>query len=266
MVIIGERINSTRPKIHEAIKDRNASVIIKEASAQLAAGANFLDVNCAVTAGDEVQDMDWLVSVVQSEIKNVSLCIDSPSYLAIERGLKIYKAGGKLMVNSITADENRLKHILPLALKYNANLVALTMDSHGMPDTAAERFEIARRIYERTRRDGFKAENLYFDPLIRPIATEPKQAQEFLGAIPMIKSLSGVKTICGLSNVSFGLPNRKLINSVFLVMALQAGLDAAILDPLDSHAISSITASKALLCNDEYCAGYIKAFREGKLV
>ncbi|MFH0763493.1 MAG: dihydropteroate synthase [Candidatus Omnitrophota bacterium] len=266
MIIVGERINSTRPKIQEAIKTRNMAYILKEARSQLANGAAFVDINCAVTSGDEIQDVDWIVSVIQSGIKDVSICIDSPNYLAIERALKVYKAGGELMINSITADEHRMSTILPLAKQYGAKLIALTMDERGMPDDAGGRFEIARSILDRVKKRGFNEENLYFDPLIRPISTEPNQAYEFLMSIPRIKSLGKVKTICGLSNVSFGLPNRKLINSSFLAMAIAAGLDAAILDPLDSHVMSSIAAAKALLCHDDYCAEYIKAYREGKLV
>jgi 5-methyltetrahydrofolate--homocysteine methyltransferase len=266
MIIIGERINSTRPRIQDAIKHRNTALILKEARAQLDAGADYIDINCAMTSGDEVQDMDWLVSVIQSDFTDVNLCIDSPNYLAIDRALKVYKGKGSLMINSITGEEDRLRTIMPLARTHNAKLIALTMDNSGMPDTAEARAEIAKKIFDRVTKDGFRADDLYFDPLIRPISTEPNQAHEFLRSIPMIKKLGGVKTICGLSNVSFGLPNRKVINASFLAMAVQSGLDAAILDPTDKHVVSSITAARALLCNDEYCAGYIRAFREGRLV
>jgi 5-methyltetrahydrofolate--homocysteine methyltransferase len=204
--------------------------------------------------------------VIQSNISGVSLCIDSPNYRAIERALKVYNGGGKLMINSITGDEERIKTIMPLARDNNAKLIALTMDESGMPDTAEDRFRIAKKIFERVTGDGFRAEDIYFDPLVRPIATEPKQAYEFLRSIPMIESLGKVNTICGLSNVSFGLPNRKVINAAFVSMAANSGLDAAILDPTDKYVVSAITASMALLCNDEYCAEYIRAFREGKLV
>lgn len=266
MLIIGERINSTRTKIQEAIKARNAAHILKEALSQLEAGANFIDVNCAVTSGDEMQDIDWAISVIQSEKKDVNLCIDSPNHLAIERALTVYKGKGSLMINSITADEERIKTILPLAIKYNTKLVALTMDEKGMPDTAHQRFEVAKRILDRVRQDGFSPENLYFDSLIRPISTEPRQAKEFLESIPLIKSLGPVKMTCGLSNVSYGLPQRATINSAFLAMAIYKGLDAAILDPLDKHVMSAAVASKALLEMDEYCGSYIKAFRAGQLV
>ena len=265
MLIIGERINSTRAHIQEAMKARNSSFIVKEARKQIEAGADFIDVNCAMSLGDEVQDTDWVISVIQSEIGDVSICIDSPNYLAIQRALEAYRAKGKLFINSITGERARIDLIVPLAVKYKTGLIALTMGDGGMPNSAEERFAIAKDILAKVSDKGFKAENLYFDPLIRPISTEPEQVKEFLRSIPMIKSL-GVKTICGLSNVSFGLPDRKVINSTFAAMAIYSGLDAAILDPTDKNIISSIRASRALLSDDEYCAEYIKAFREGRLI
>ena len=265
MLIIGERINSTRAHIQEAMKARSAAFMIKEAKKQVEAGADLIDINCAMSLVDEVQDMDWVISVIQSEIKDVSICIDSPNYLAIQRALEAYRADGDLFINSITGEQDRIDKIVPLAVKHNTKLIALTMGSGGMPHSAEERFSIAKDILARVADKGFKAENLYFDPLIRPISTEPAQVKEFLRSIPMIKSL-GVKTICGLSNVSYGLPNRKVINSTFLAMAMYAGLDAAILDPTDKNIISSFKASGALLCDDEYCAEYIRAFREERLI
>lgn len=266
MLIIGERINSTKEKIKEAIGDKDIAFIANVARAQVEAGAEYIDVNCAVTNGSELTDMDWVLSVIQSEIKDANICIDSPNYLAIEAALRSYHSNGSLVINSISGDESRIKSILPLAMKYDTKVIALVMDEKGMPHTAQERFEVARKIYERVKAEGFNVENLYFDPLIRPIATEPNQAIEFLKSIALIKCLDGVKTVCGLSNVSFGLPNRRLVNGTFLTMAMQSGLDAAILDPLDKHIISSLRASEALLGRDEYCADYIRAFREGKLI
>ena len=265
MIIIGERINSTRAHIQEAIDARDAAYIVKEAAAQIDAGANFIDVNCAMSLGDELQDIDWVISVIQSELKGAGICIDSPNHLAIERAIQVYKGGGKLFINSITGEDDRMKRIVPLAVKSKANLIALTMDESGMPNTAEERLEMAKKILIKVGDLGLPEENLYFDPLIRPVSTEPTQAKEFLRSIPMIKGLGNVKTICGLSNVSYGLPNRKLINSVFLTMAIQAGLDAAILDPTDNRIMSNIAASGALLGTDEYCAEYIAAFRQDRL-
>ena len=264
MLIVGERINSTRNKIQEAIGKRDSAFIVKEASRQLSAGAAFIDVNCAVTSGDELQDMEWVLSVLQSELPDISISIDSPSHLAIDRAIKAYKAKGALMINSITAEGSRIDSILPLALKANAKLIALTMDDKGMPDTAEDRLKIAGAILDRVKKDGFDPKNLYFDPLIRPISTEPAQAKEFLKAIPMIKGL-GANTICGLSNVSFGLPDRKLVNATFLAMAVYAGLDAAILDPAEKLMNSNLKASLAITGQDDYCSDYIKAFRDGNL-
>lgn len=265
MLIIGERINSTRSKIQEAIKDRNTGHILSEAEKQLAAGAAYIDVNCAVTMGDELQDMDWVLSVIQSAMPGVNICIDSPNYRALEKGLKICTSKEKPFVNSITAEDARIDTVLPLAVKYKTKLVALTMDDKGMPGTAGERLVIAKSICDKVKKAGFDLADLYIDALIRPISTEPDQAREYLKSIKMIKAL-GVKTICGLSNVSYGLPNRGLINSIFLAMALDEGLDAAIIDPTEKHMASSIAASNALLGSDEYCGEYIRAFREGKLI
>jgi 5-methyltetrahydrofolate--homocysteine methyltransferase len=265
MLIIGERINSTRAHIQEAMKARNAAFIIKEAKKQIDAGAGFIDINCAMSLGDELQDIDWVISVIQSEIGDVSICIDSPNYLAIKRALETYRAKGELFINSITGEQERIDRIVPLAVKHNTKLIALTMSEGGMPNSAEERFAIAKEILSKVSEKGFRAESLYFDPLIRPISTEPEQAKEFLKSIPMIKSL-GAGTVCGLSNVSYGLPDRKVINSIFLAMAIQSGLDAAILDPTEKQIISSIAAAEALTCKDEYCGEYIKAFREGRLI
>lgn len=265
MLIIGERLNSTRLKVREAIKDRDASRILNEARSQLAAGAAYIDVNCAMTSQDELQDMDWVLSVIQSQIPGVNICIDSPNYLALEKGLKVCTSKESPFINSITAEELRINTVLPLAIRYKTKLVALTMDEKGMPNTAEERFEIAKHIFNSVKKSGFNTDELYIDALIRPVSTEPEQAREYLKSIKMIKGL-GVRTICGLSNVSFGLPNRGLINSIFLAMAMDEGLDAAIIDPTERHIAATLAASNALLGADEYCGEYIKAFREGKLI
>lgn len=265
MLIIGERINSTRKEVYEAIKSRNAAFLERELDRQIRGGANFIDINCAVTSQDEVQDMDWVISVIQSKSQNVNLCIDSPNFLAISKAMQVYKGTGELMINSITGEESRIKTIVPLAVLRKTKLIALALDDRGMPNTADERVEITQGIIEKVQAVGFNKEDLYIDPLIRPISTEPDQAKEFLNAITRIKSL-GVKVVCGLSNVSYGLPDRVVINSTFLAMAMLAGLDAAILDISDKHISSIIAASRAILCQDENCVRYIKAFREGKLI
>ena len=210
--------------------------------------------------------MDWAISVLQSAIPEIGLCIDSPNYLAIEKALAVYKGTGGLFINSITGEESRIAKITPLAVRYDTKLIALTMDEKGMPNTAEDRFTLAKTIAGRVKALGFNMENLYFDALIRPISTEADQAREFLRSIPMIKTIDKAKTICGLSNVSFGLPSRGTVNATFLAMAVQAGLDAAIIDPTDLHISSALAASQALMGADEYCAGYLQAFRNKKLI
>jgi len=267
MLVIGERLNSTRSSIREAISQRNAAHILNEVKLQMDAGAEYIDVNCAATAGDELNDVDWIINVIQAEIPDVSLCLDSPNYLAIERGLKAYKGKGGLFINSITAEDARIDVIMPLASQYGTKLIALTMNEKGMPETAGERLAIAEYIVERAHKAGFSAGDLYIDALVRPISTEPVQAVEYLKSIKMIRGLGGgARTVCGLSNVSYGLPHRGLINSIFLAMAMTEGLDAAITDPCEKHIAASLAASNALMAGDEYCAEYIKAFRAGKLI
>src|SRR3989338_3284780 len=148
MLIIGERINSTRANIQKAIRLRNAAALAKEAKGQFARGARILDINCAMGLDNEPDDLDWAISVVQSELPLAGVCVDSPNYLAITRALSVYKGGGDVFINSITGEAARIEEILPLALKYNAKLIALTMDENGMPASRLERRDIASRILD----------------------------------------------------------------------------------------------------------------------
>jgi cobalamin-dependent methionine synthase I len=261
MKIIGERINATRKDINKAIAGQDVKFIQQEASAQVCAGADLLDVNCGIGTKEEAS-IEWVVRAIQ-EVTQVGLVIDSPDPRVLEKGLGACK--GKAMVNSITAEPGRTQTILPLVRKYGASVVALTMDEKGMPETARQRFDIACRILEETDRHGIPRSDVYFDPLVRPISTEPSQGREFLEAIKLIKALPEVMTVCGLSNISFGLPERGVLNSNFLTMAIFAGLDAALVDPLNKKIMAAIRAGEALLGRDEYCMNYITAVREGKI-
>lgn len=262
MLIIGERINSSRKTIDRAIEARDAKVIQQEAKAQVEAGAQMLEVNCGTRIDTEPEDMAWLVKTVQGAVDR-PLSIDSPNPKAIEAGLAVHK--GRAMVNSITAEAGRAGGILQLVKKYNSQLVALLMDEKGMPQTSEERLAIAKKIMGLATEYGIREEDLYLDPLVRPVSTEPKQVGEVLKTIRSIRSLGRVKSIVGLSNISFGLPRRSLINRAFLAIVLEAGLDAAIIDPTDPEMITTLKATNAVLGKDEYCLEYIAAHREGKL-
>jgi len=262
-IIVGERINSSRKPIAAALQSKDRPFIRKEAGLQKGAGASMLDVNCAFNSKDEVSDMEWLVRIVQEETGSLPLSIDSPNAKAIEAGLRQHK--GKALINSITLEKDRAEAILPIVKKYNADVIVLVMDEKGMPSTAGESIKLVERAIKLTQKHGIPAENLYIDPLVRPISSEPKQALEVLEAVKLIRSEYKIKTICGLSNISFGLPERSTLNSVFLAMMLNAGLDAAILDPLNKKIKAVLKASDALLARDDFCKEYIKSFRSGEL-
>lgn len=259
---IGERINSSRKPIACAIEAKDEVFIRKEARLQKEAGAHMLDVNCAFNSKDEIADMEWLVEVVQGET-GLPLSIDSPNPEAIEAGLR--KHSGEALINSITLEERKAKTILPLIKKYNAQIIILVMDEKGMPSTANGRLELAGRALELAKEHGISTDDIYIDPLVRTISSEPKQGLEVIEAVKLIKSKYNLKVICGLSNISFGLPERGILNSVFLAMMLSSGLDAAILDPTNPKIRAVLKASEALLGRDEFCREYIKSFRVGEL-
>lgn len=262
MLIVGERINTSRHAIEPAVKNRDKDLILQVAREQIAAGASFVDVNAGTLVDEEPEALKWLVQTIQSEI-DVSLCIDSPNPLAIEAALKVHK--GKAMVNSVTAEEERFERIASLVKDYGASVVALCMDGVEIPQGAQGRFEVASVLVERLTSMGIPIEDIYIDPLVQPISTGAESGLVVLETISQImEGFKGIHTICGLSNISFGLPSRKLLNQTFLVMCMMAGLDSAILDPLDNRIMALIKAGNAILAKDEFCLEYITAYRDGK--
>ncbi|MFH0732705.1 MAG: dihydropteroate synthase [Candidatus Omnitrophota bacterium] len=272
MLIIGERINSSRKPIAQAISTRDSSFLINEASSQIKSGADFIDINCAVRLEKESEDLIWLMELLQSKL-GMPISIDSPDAQVISRALKVHK--GKPFINSITAESDKFKHISSILKNIDCFVVALTMDDKGMPHNSSERLRIARRLVDSLKNAGITPDNIYIDPLVKPISSEPDQANEFLKTVRALKK-DGIKTIGGLSNVSYGLPQRRVLNAAFLSLAIEAGIDAAIIDPTEEltnkvikkHALADEIfkiAQKALLGEDSYCMNYIKAFRAGKL-
>ena len=263
MLIIGERINTTRKSINNAVEARNMELIRGEAIKQAEAGADLIDVNAGTRLKTEVADMEWLVNVVQ-EAGDSRLCIDSPNPLAIEAGLKL--ATQKALVNSITGEAERVEAIMPMVKEHGSSVVALTMDETGMPKTGEDRHQIACKIVDMIAEYDIPMDDVYFDPLVEPIGSSPQQGLALLEGIKLIRSsFPDAHIICGLSNISFGLPGRKLLNRTFLSMAMNAGIDAAIMDPTDNLLMSAVVASRALLAQDDFCLEYISAWREGKL-
>jgi len=262
MLIIGELINTSRKAIKEAVEKKDADYIKQIAKQQMESGAHYIDVNCGTMVFNEVETMEWLVNTVQEAV-DAPLSIDSPDPKVIEAGLKLVKYG-QSMINSISNEKERFNSILPLVVKYNAKIVALCMDDTGMPETGEDRVRIANSLYRKLTEAGVPAESIYFDPLVKPISAVEKAGVEVLESIKLIKSLyPEVHFTCGLSNVSYGLPNRKVLNRLFVVQTMTMGMDGYILNPNDKEMMGVIYASQALLGQDSYCMNYLTAHRKG---
>jgi 5-methyltetrahydrofolate--homocysteine methyltransferase len=263
ITIIGERLNSTRRAVAAALAERNSEFVRNEALRQAQAGAHFLDVNAAAAVSREIEDLRWMIAVVQEAV-DTPLCIDSPDPKAIAAGVEA--ARGEIMVNSITAERQRAEAVLRIVRDRGARVVGLTMGEAGTPERPQQRRDLAAAIADLAASYDVPADRVYIDALVRPVSTEAAQGRAFLEALRLIReSVPGVRLVCGLSNVSFGLPNRALLNRTFLAMAMAAGLDAAILDPLDAQLMATARAGCALLEMDDYCMAYLAAHREGRL-
>jgi 5-methyltetrahydrofolate--homocysteine methyltransferase len=262
MIIIGERINTSRKGIAEAVRKKDSEFIKIEAKKQANLGADFIDVNCGTNISTEVEDLKWVVDVAQSAVDK-PLCLDSPNHKAIEAGLSVHK--GRAFINSVTAEKKRIDAILPFVKKNDCFLVGLAMVDTGVPTTAEERLQAAGQILKAVERYGINKDMLYIDAVVQSVATDSRQGIEFLKALQLIKLTFGLKTIAGLSNVSFGLPKRSVLNASFLAMAIAFGLDAAIIDVTDPRIYSTLKAANTLVGNDQFCQEYISAFRSGKL-
>jgi len=268
MLVIGERINASNRSVAEAIDRWDEECVANMARAQVAAGVDFIDVNAGAgrsSGRDGVATMEWLVEVVQAATDK-PLAIDSDSPEVIEAALRKYR-GEKLIINSVNAEPERLESIGRLAAEHQTWLVALAMGAEGIPDKVEERLAACEMILTCLSRLGVQTEQIFFDPLLLPIAVDSTQGVVTLKTIEEIKSrYPAARTIMGLSNVSYGMPNRKLINRAFLLMAAYAGLDAVILDPIDAKMMSLIKVADMLTGNDPACRSYIRAYRKGTII
>lgn len=263
MLIIAERINASRKYIAQAISSKNVAFIQGEAKAQDLAGADYIDVNAGTFVGEEAQKLQWVIESVQ-EITEKPLCIDSPDPAVLQAMVPLVKKTP--MINSITLEPERLEGIIPIVAENRAKVIALCQSESSMAETADEKLKLAERLVEKVTAAGIPLDDLYIDPLVYPLSTNPQSAVATLEAIKRIMiSFPGVHTTCGLTNVSHGLPSRKLINRSFLVAAITCGLDSAILDPTDKHLFAALKAALVVNGRDDYCMNFITAFREGKI-
>ena len=264
MLVVAERLNCTRKRIKAAVVDRDADLIQGEARSQVEAGADYVDVNSATGVETELDDMKWMIEQVRA-VTDTPLSVDTASQAVMRTGLELH-GPGQPMLNSITGERERLEAMLPLAAEFGTLVVALAMDDSGMPETIDARLAAVETILAEADRLGVQRENLYIDPLIRPVSTNPTHPSDCLETVRRIKAeFAPLKTIGGLSNVSFGLPRRNLLNRVFVAFMVEAGIDAGIIDPLEPGVMATICAAEALLNRDEFCMRYITAERDGRL-
>lgn len=260
--IIGERINPTgKKRFQQALKDSDFDYVLAQGVSQADAGADILDVNVGVPGLDEVFLMRKCVMGLQATT-DMPLQIDSNDANAIEAGLRAFC--GKAIVNSVNGETEKLKKILPLVKKYGAAVVGLTMDERGIPETAEERFEIAKRILAACESYGIPKKDVFIDCLCLTVSASQSSALETLKAVRMVKEKLGLHTVLGVSNISFGLPNRELINSTFLSLAMENGLDLPIINPNISAMTDTVAAFKLLKGFDDGCQSFVERFAEVK--
>ena len=265
MIIIGELINGTRKAVKQAIADKNADFITDLARQQAEAGADFIDCNPGTTGDAEITDIEWLVKLVQG-VTDKPISFDTPNGVALQRALEVYEGKATPMINSITLEAERIANTLPIIAESGVNCVALALGDDGMPCMAGQRENTALQLINRLLEAGVAADHIYLDPVIAPLSTDASVGQQILQAIRVIhEEFPQVHITAGLSNVSFGLPLRKLLNRVFMTICMTAGLDSAICDPLNQNLMAEIIAAEALLGRDEWCMNYITASRAGKL-
>jgi 5-methyltetrahydrofolate--homocysteine methyltransferase len=258
--MIGERINPTGRKILAAeMKVGDYSRVEADAIAQVAAGAQMLDINAGIPLADEPAILAEAIRRVQAVV-DVPLCIDSSIIEALEAGLAAYQ--GRALVNSTTAEEEVLERVLPLVKKYDAAVVGISNDETGISEDPDVRFEIAKRIVEHAADYGIKAADVIIDPLVMPIGAIGGAAQQVFALCKRLREELKVNTTCGASNISFGLPNRHGINNAFLPMAIGAGMTSAIVNPLHEGLIQAVRAADVLAFNDPDCKQWILNYRE----
>ncbi|MGO0123150.1 methyltetrahydrofolate cobalamin methyltransferase [Desulfothermobacter acidiphilus] len=263
MLLIGERINGMFRDIREAIQRRDPEPVRQRAISQTRGGARYLDINTgpAVTSEEQPAVMAWLVQVAQGA-SPLPCCLDSTNPEAIEAGLKVHR--GKAIINSTTVEAWKMELYFPMAVKYGAALIGLTMNEKGVPKDANDRLALAMELVAHADAYGLPMEDLFIDPLVLPVNVGQDHGPEVLETIRQVKLLASPppRTVVGLSNISQGCPHRPLINRTFLAMAMACGLDAAIADVEDEELVNVAATANLILNREVYCDSYLKTFRQ----
>jgi cobalamin-dependent methionine synthase I len=259
--IIGEKINGTRARVVQAIQARDHNFIRTLAVKQAQAGATWLDVNAGTRQASEPDDLIWLVETIQSVVE-IPLCLDSANPQALAAAIQVVERTP--MINSINGEKQRLEGILPLVAEHGCQVIALAMDGKGVPEVSTQRMDVIRDVMQAIRTCGVPDEHVYLDPLAMALATNTQSALVTLETIRAIRDeYPEAHLTMGLSNISFGLPARSQINRTFLTLAIAAGLDCAILDPLDQDLMAALVTTKSVLGRDRHCLEYTHAYRAG---
>ena len=258
-VMIGERINPTgRKLLSKEMAEGDFSRVEQDTLAQVAAGAQMLDVNAGIPLADEPRILAETIKLVQS-LTDVPLSIDSSIVAALEAGLEVYQ--GKALLNSVTGEEERLDVVLPLVKKYGCAVIAISNDETGISEDPDVRFAVAKKIIERAADYGIPYSDIVVDPLVMPIGAVNSAGKQVMSLVRRLQEELKVNTTCGASNVSFGLPNRNGVNAVFLTMAIASGLTSAITNPLHNPVMQAVMGADIMMGNDPNCTNWIKKFR-----
>ncbi len=264
MLIVGELINASRKQVKPLLEDSDAKGIQALAQQQVEQGADYLDVNAGSYPSKEADYLEWLVKVVQ-EVTDKPCCLDSANGAAIERALKVHR--GTPMINSVSMDSEQQAKLMPVIQGVDCKVIGLCMGDRGNPpESADDKVQVAGELLSALDANGFDRDQIYLDPLAQTLSADVNAGREFFNAVRRIMDdYPGVHTICGASNISYGMPARKIVNRAFMVMAIQSGLDGAITNPTDRDMMSSILAAEALVGRDNFCENYCNAYRDGLL-
>jgi 5-methyltetrahydrofolate--homocysteine methyltransferase len=267
MIIVGENINASIPRVSSVIQRKDTKALLDLAQEQANAGVDYIDVNVGSEIGsrqDEVAAMQWALERIQEHV-DIPLALDSSDPVVLEAGLQVRDERPSL-INSTKGEDKSLREVVPLAEKYGMPLVALAMDENGIPQGEEQRLQVCRKIARVCEEHGVPLEDVLFDPLVLPISTDTTQGMVTLKTVEQLKrEFPLAKTIMGLSNVSFGLPARSFLNTAFIHMAVYAGLDAAIINPLQKELMFALRAADVLTGNDRRCRRYLRYLRDADI-
>lgn len=263
MIIIGEKINGTIPSVKKAIQERDEQFIRDLAVRQYQAGADYLDVCASTSPEEEAETLIWLMNVVQDAVE-IPLCIDSPNARTIEQVFSYAKKPG--LINSISEEGDKCEIIYPMIQGTEWQVIALTCDNRGIPSDVQTRIDITKIIVEKAQKHGITPDRIHIDPLVMALSADNSSLLKFIDTLKAVKELyPTIKITSGLSNISFGMPLRKIVNQHFLTVALFAGMDSAIMDPCNRDMYTTLLTTQALLGQDRFCRNYANAYRKNQI-